>query len=359
MPARPDPLVESDDEQEEDVEYMLGFIDDPEKPTDLLRHRFPSKVGGVPAWLDPLNLPTAEQLTCGVTGRTLQFLLQVYCPVDDNPVDAFHRAIFLFVSPRGDELAKPGAVRALRCQLRRANPFYGDTPAPASQLGPKQLQAAEQQLSLERDPWKVATVEQQIAKGDDATVAALAAAGPALFVEQELIVEPEPAEDEEGATGAGSTEVQRLLAAYRSRVAAEGEYDEQELPGELVDELEGAAGPAARAFAAFQARTALAPEQCLRYCFQPGATPLWPSASRLPAAGDIPLCPHCGAQRRFEFQVMPQLLSLMELDAEDPHAPDWGTIAVYTCPSSCSPPPVQGAGGHSAYVEEFVWVQPS
>lgn len=71
------------------------------------------------------------------------------------------------------------------------------------------LQAAEQQLSLERDPWKVATVEQQIAKGDDATVAALAAAGPALFVEQELIVEPEPAEDEEGATGAGSTEVQR------------------------------------------------------------------------------------------------------------------------------------------------------
>lgn len=52
------------------------------------------------AWLDPLNLPTAEQLTCGVTGRTLQFLLQVYCPVDDNPVDAFHRAIFLFVSPR-------------------------------------------------------------------------------------------------------------------------------------------------------------------------------------------------------------------------------------------------------------------
>jgi hypothetical protein len=50
--------------------------------------------------LDPLNLPTAEQLTCGVTGQTLQFLLQVYCPADDNPTDAFHRAIFLFVSPR-------------------------------------------------------------------------------------------------------------------------------------------------------------------------------------------------------------------------------------------------------------------
>jgi hypothetical protein len=41
---------------------------------------------------------------------------------------------------QGDELVKPGAVRALRCQLRRANPFYADTPAPASQLAPKQLQ---------------------------------------------------------------------------------------------------------------------------------------------------------------------------------------------------------------------------
>jgi hypothetical protein len=70
-------------------------------------------------------------------------------------------------------------------------------------------QASEQQLSLERDPWKVAQVEQQVAKGAEPTVAALAAAGPALFVEQELVVEPEPEEDDEGATGAGSTEVQR------------------------------------------------------------------------------------------------------------------------------------------------------
>lgn len=36
-----------------------------------------------------------------------------------------------------------------------------------------------------------------------------------------------------------------------------------------------------------------------------------------------------------------------------------GTIAVYSCPSSCSAAPVEGPAGHSAYVEEFVWVQPS
>jgi uncharacterized protein (DUF1684 family) len=52
------------------------------------------------AWLDPLHLPTAEQLTCATTGRLMRFLLQVYCPVDSNPVEAFHRMVFLFVSPR-------------------------------------------------------------------------------------------------------------------------------------------------------------------------------------------------------------------------------------------------------------------
>jgi hypothetical protein len=35
------------------LQYMLGFVDDPEKPTDLLRHRFPSKVGGVPVSSKP------------------------------------------------------------------------------------------------------------------------------------------------------------------------------------------------------------------------------------------------------------------------------------------------------------------
>lgn len=39
------------------------------------------QVGGRPAWLDPLHLPSAEQLTCRVTGKPLEFLLQVRCSV--------------------------------------------------------------------------------------------------------------------------------------------------------------------------------------------------------------------------------------------------------------------------------------
>ena len=71
----------SDSEGEEDeCEWLLGFVEPPRKRADLLRHRFPSKVGGRPAWLDPLHLPTEEQLTCRVTGKPLDFLLQARCP---------------------------------------------------------------------------------------------------------------------------------------------------------------------------------------------------------------------------------------------------------------------------------------
>ena len=66
---------ESDSDDEED--WMLGFAEPPIKNTDLLRHRFPSKIGGRPAWLDPLHLPRREQLTCSVTGKLMNFLLQV------------------------------------------------------------------------------------------------------------------------------------------------------------------------------------------------------------------------------------------------------------------------------------------
>ena len=53
----------------------------------------------------------------------------------------------------------------------------------------------------------------------------------------------------------------------------------------------------------FQARVACAPDQVIRYCFQDGATPLWPSPANLPALADIPPCKKCGAPRKFECQV--------------------------------------------------------
>jgi hypothetical protein len=74
-----------------------------------------------------------------------------------------------------------------------------------------------------------------------------------------------------------------------------------------------------------------------------------------------PQCHTCGAPRRFEFQVLPQLLSALGVDAtlsspdSSGAALDFGTIAVYTCTASCS---AGGAGG-APYTEEWAWVQPT
>lgn len=77
---------------------------------------------------------------------------------------------------------------------------------------------------------------------------------------------------------------------------------------------------------------------------------------------------HCGCVpyvkiKHFLFailvQVMPQLLNHLEQDETSKEALDWSTLAVYSCSASCSLSKSSNpAKGSSAYVEEFVWVQP-
>ena len=83
-------------------------------------------------------------------------------------------------------------------------------------------------------------------------------------------------------------------------------------------------------FLKFQKRIALAPDQVLRYYHIDNDTsnegPLWVAEEQDQI---IPNC-DCGAPRKFEFQIMPQLLNYIGDNI------DWGTILVYTCTSDCS-----------------------
>ncbi|GJP44806.1 hypothetical protein CLOM_g4220 [Closterium sp. NIES-68] len=166
--------VTADDDDDDDVSdggddvVLLGFVQKPSHDWSLARHRFPSKVGGAPAYLDPLNLP-CDPLLCDFCSQPLRFLLQVYSPLDAEP-SAFHRALFLFACRHQPCLARhqqeqqaqlaegqregqgnegegkvEGAdgwarerrrsVCALRSQLPRSNPFYAFTPPPPDTPG--------------------------------------------------------------------------------------------------------------------------------------------------------------------------------------------------------------------------------
>ncbi|KAL6774401.1 hypothetical protein ACKKBG_A24860 [Auxenochlorella protothecoides x Auxenochlorella symbiontica] len=290
LPTDAEAISEDEDVEEEEHEWLLGFVEDPLSPESLLRHRFPSKLGGRPAWLDPLRLPSPAQLAGPDEGSPLSFLLQVYAPVDSNAA-AFHRTVFVFIHTDAAKLLQPGGVRALRCQLPLVNEFYGEAPAPEEESHPRRVL----QDPTHPDLWDVARAEQ----GD---LPQSTGRSPFIFPEAELVVEEESsASDPEQQ----ERELQRLMkraCIQNTGGGGAGDEDGEDEPG-VMEGVEAQITDDQRDFAAFSARIASEPAQCLRYCFEPGARPLWPCRKQTPGEQDIPPCSRCGAPRRFEFQV--------------------------------------------------------
>ena len=112
--------------ENEGPEIDLGFV---EKTHDwrLLSHFFPSKVGGLPAWLSMKPLPEPSRLQCRHCLKPSAFLLQIYAPVTEKPT-CFHRTLFMFVcrDPRCSKPNDSSNIRVFRSQLGRTNGFYSD-----------------------------------------------------------------------------------------------------------------------------------------------------------------------------------------------------------------------------------------
>merc|ERR1712071_405196 len=80
-------------------------------------------------------------------------------------------------------------------------------------------------------------------------------------------------------------------------------------------------------FQKFKEKTASYPDQVLRY--NKGDKPVWVSDSNIPES--VPDCELCGSKRKFEFQIMSQMLNYLHLDSVSDRGVDWGTLAVYVC----------------------------
>ncbi|XP_043942064.1 programmed cell death protein 2 isoform X4 [Protopterus annectens] len=266
---------------------QFGFVEEAVE-WRLRSSQFPSKVGGKPSWLSLCELPGPEELSCELCGQPCVFLLQVYAPVPEK-ADCFHRTVFVF------------CCRNVACYS------FND-----------------------RRSFKGGSKETGVSTF--------------LFPENELVVEPEemqPATDPEREPES-STEPAAQLAVDNITVPdfASNCLDEKELEAMAKSESEED-----KVFQHFKQRIAIEPEQVLRY--SRGGSPLWVSAKNVPQQESIPHC-ICGAERIFEFQVMPQLLNHLNVDTLDTSI-DWGTLAVYTCAESCDT--------DNKYVPEFLWKQ--
>ena len=218
------PEASDDSESEDEEEVYLGFAVKPSG--SLLRNQFRSQLGGLPPWLDPVQLPLTSELTCRASGMPLRFVMQLYAATGtDDPLN-FHRSISLFISPQGTLLSRPGAVRAFRCQLPRVNPYYPFEP-PVEGAQPRLLTSREEHVAKRRNSrWASRTRAQALglcaANGaamapplaDAALVEVGREARRQAYPELELEVEPEPEDDAED-----DPAVKRLLAEYETSQA--------------------------------------------------------------------------------------------------------------------------------------------
>lgn len=369
---------EGDDSEEEEEPVTLGFLEKTKNCWSLLRQVFPSKAGGVPAWLDPVNLPSGRSCVCDICEEPLQFLLQVYAPITEKE-STFHRTLFVFMCPSMSCLhrdqheqwkrspEKPSrSVKVFRCQLPCSNPFYSSEP-PRND-GTDKPSGSGVLLCNWCGTWK----GDKVCSGCKRTKYCSHKhqvlhwhSGHKIDCQQ-LSLSDDSSSSKNGTTSAEIIKVvsNSLWPEYEMINDDESEYDaemsDDNIPthslvsrnkmdntmNSLLDIFEGNSDK--KCWASFQQRIAKAPEQVLRYCRNASAKPLWPLSSGQPSKTDIPNCSYCGGPSDFEFQILPQLLYYFGVK-NDADSLDWATIVVYTCKSSCE--------ASMAYKEEFPWVQ--
>jgi len=357
---------DDDDESDDDEEWDLGFLepieDSPRGKKRAHAIYFPSKVGGHPEWVDPRVFPKTildQKETTATVQKKMDFLLQIYAANEDN-ANAFHRTIYVFTSARGDKLGEEGRVRAFRSQLGRENAFYGMHPAPENPEDPrvdalieeyeaKKLAAdAEAKMRVcddgRRDETKK-TNSNDSCRGNENTT----------YPEFEIVVEPESDDDDASCSSIDSDVVDAKNAnkSTNKKKIFQSIGDEAITENDLKEIASGVIDSDAQRLATFSVKLSKFPDQVLRYCPAPTAKAMWPSKSLAPDDSAIPDCPICKSKRRFEFQILPTLVSFIvpkeSVEFNDTTL-DFGSIAVYTCSKSCA---LDGE-----YAEEFVLVHP-
>jgi len=348
----------------------LGFIAEEQDPKLIHSAYFPSKIGGRPSWLNLSSLPSPESLACKICGKPTIFLLQIYAPWGEKS-SCFHRTLFLFIcrDPACSNANDGRNFLVFRSQLPRTNPFYSFDPPNynTSKVDLASLHSAAEYQALcvvcgcpgtkncsgcrsrnfcskehQKVDWTLGGHKGVCNKMPPSQTTSKDGNKIFLFPEQQIETEADPDDDEED-------EVNMNKEVDEAKEMEKVKGYQSDLPD---PELEAMASPETagyKAFSAFKKKVAVAPEQILRY--SRGGEPVWISEAAVPM---IPACEACLSPRKFEFQIMPQLLSHLNVD-DVGKSIDWGVVCVFTCAESCDILLTQDVNSaHSAYRPEFV-----
>ncbi|KAK0417236.1 hypothetical protein QR680_012898 [Steinernema hermaphroditum] len=349
----------------------------------LKSHYFPDgKVGGKPSWLNPVNLPSQDDLKCSSCSKEMVFLVQLYCPVMDGPEDTFHRTIFVFIcrDPNCSKMNDASNIRIFRCQLPRKNDFYGmdridpevviDVPNPLfnEKTYPHLCQicgcGATKKCANCQEVWyccrdhqaidwslcghksacgKPKLSPKDVEMTEEGKEFALPEKSKPLnaFVFPQYIIDVETEYISKGVLnhiineanedeGESDEEEDQKEIAKRMKEMKKVETS-SEITNKDVEEIEESASTRDKSFQIFQKIISRYSDQIVRY--SRGGSPLL-ATDFAPTPKEVPNCENCGAARVFELQLTPHLLSLIDVDSLG-QSIDWATVLVYTCSKSC------------------------
>ena len=399
------------------------------------------KVGGKPSWLNPCQLPLPEQLRCKCCSSPMTFLLQIYCPLDDVE-NAFHRSLYIFVCKKKN-CVDSGSIKCLRCQLGRENEYYPYISKSAKTIENVKVSAVQPKLcnlcgcrapsvcskcklvsyctrEHQAKDWKN---HKRCCAVPLKTVEASTGSNTCTFPEFDLSISAEILEDLEKVDALNKSVLEASIWENATEVEVDdcSDDEEEKTDAKLTQtDYNTALGNEASdaVYTKFIERVRRGgSNQVLRYIRWDdieGPLTLSSSDTSTSASGrnevieqkeNSNLCLCCGSKRRFEFQIMPQMLHFLRVDEKtkisenlgdvstmnDPTLPasndadslpveegiqsankgdgrgatadcllqnkneediDWGTIDVYTCTASCTP-----SGSKNAYIEEVTYVQ--
>uniref|UniRef100_A0A914MAN8 MYND-type domain-containing protein n=1 Tax=Meloidogyne incognita TaxID=6306 RepID=A0A914MAN8_MELIC len=368
---------------------------EPDELYKLERQYLPlGKVGGFPAWLNPVTIPQSEDLECSVCHSPMAFLLQIYCTNSSEPPHAFHRVLYLFACRKG--CANPNDssnFSVFRCQLPRDNQFYsfdGPTPLPStssasfdpffnSETFPKlcvvcgcragkRCSKCSKRMYCSRNhqiiDWQTGHREECGADEKDFLTCAEKAKlrekqgftfkeyGIEMVVgeEEEIDEDSDDDEDEDKMEEDENEEEEEkrkklkeladlMIAKENENIKNKNEETIEDDLNKIEEEIEDLA------FNNFNKIIQQESKQILRYQ-RGGHFILATDFSSSPNL--IPNCELCGGPRQFEFQLMPYLLSLIDIDSVGGQSLDWATLLIFTCKNSCQ---------SNEYIKEFIFKQ--
>ncbi|KAL9261291.1 Programmed cell death protein 2-like protein [Drosera capensis] len=324
--------------------------------SDPIMPPFVSKAGGVPEWLEPINLPTGSSCLCDFCGEPVQFVLQDYLDNAESE-SSYHRAVYVFTcqsmacllkhqQKQGDnhlEKTSLRSVKVFRCQLPRINPFY------LSDAINKLPSARGVALCCWSGTWK----GDKLCSGCK-IIRYCSKVHQAMHWRSGHKGECKRLTNSDMPRKAASNTLwPEYVLSFDSECKAEAEQSTDHGNVSLLgagDEFDGMVNSSMHNFEGHddESKKPVSPRILIK-CPKGNGKPLWPRLSDRPTKSDIPGCHHCGGPLRFEFQFMPQLLYYFHVENEADSL-DWATIAVYTCDASCDKTNV-------VYKEEFAWVQ--